>query len=52
MHVSSSEFSLLVFAVHAYCLDINYADEIQKFGCHVSWFVKIKVIFFKVFLSI
>ena len=43
---------LPVLAVHAYCLDINYADEIQKFGCHVSRFVKNYVIFLKVFLSI
>ena len=27
-HVPDSEFSLLVFPVHAYCLDINCADEI------------------------
>ena len=43
---------MLVFPVHAYCLDISCADEIQKYHCHVSWFVKINVIFFKVVLSI
>ena len=52
MDISCSEFSLLVFAVHVYCLDINYAGEIQKFGCHVLWVVKIYVIFFKEYLSI
>ena len=40
MNVAYSEFSLLVFVVHAYCLDINYADEIQKFGCHVPIMVR------------
>ena len=48
-HVPGSEFGLRVFPVRADRLDINCADEIHKFGCHVSWFVKINVIFFKVF---
>ena len=47
MDISCSEFSLLVFAVHAYCLDINYAGEIPKFECDVLWVVTIYVIFFQ-----
>ena len=47
--LAPSSCSLLVFLVHAYRLDINCADEIQKFGCHVVMVRKNKVIFFKAF---
>ena len=53
MHFSCSEFSLLVFPVHKYCLDINCADEIQQFGCH-ALFVKTnkRIVFFTVLFTI